>query len=125
MSSILVRPDERRPRKAIVEGSQVAVMVDKTTPNADLYAGVNVLDPGATIPLHWHHVGEFQFILNGTGSLTHPSGDVAIAGGTSIFSPAGPEGAHGFVNTGLTSLTILFVYASSGGHAPEFIPLAR
>ena len=38
-----------------------------SVPGADLYGGVNVLAPGAVLPVHWHSIGELQFILSGTG----------------------------------------------------------
>jgi oxalate decarboxylase/phosphoglucose isomerase-like protein (cupin superfamily) len=104
-----------------VTGSTVAMFIDGSVPGADLYGGVNVLAPGAVIPLHWHSVGELQFILSGTGVTRDRTGTASPIGPHSVvFAPAGPDGAHGFENTGLVPLSILFVYPSPGGVAPDF-----
>jgi oxalate decarboxylase/phosphoglucose isomerase-like protein (cupin superfamily) len=104
-----------------VPGSTVAMFVDASMPGADLYGGVNVLAPGAAIPTHWHSVGELQFILSGTGVTVDRDGVESPIGPHSvIFAPAGRDGAHGFVNTGLVPLSILFAYPSPGGAAPDF-----
>jgi quercetin dioxygenase-like cupin family protein len=102
-----------------VSGSRVATLVDPATPDADLYAGVNALEPNASIPLHTHDVGELQFILSGVG-IAHDArnGDIAVGPHSSVFAPAGR--AHGFTNTGPLPLVILFVYPSAGGAQPTF-----
>jgi oxalate decarboxylase/phosphoglucose isomerase-like protein (cupin superfamily) len=104
-----------------VPGSTVAMFIDGSVPGADLYGGVNVLAPGAVIPAHWHSVGELQFILSGTGVTVDRDGVTSPIGPHSvIFAPAGPDGVHGFTNTGLVPLSILFLYPSPGGAAPDF-----
>jgi oxalate decarboxylase/phosphoglucose isomerase-like protein (cupin superfamily) len=108
-------------RAAKVPGSTVALFIDGSLPGSDMYGGVNVLAPGAVIPTHWHSVGELQFILSGTGVTTDRLGaESAIGPHSVIFAPAGIDGAHGFKNTGLIPLSILFVYPSPGGAAPDF-----
>lgn len=108
-------------RAAKVPGSTVAMFIDASVPGADLYGGVNVLAPGAVIPTHWHSVGELQFILSGTGVTTDQDGvETPIGPHSVVFAPAGRIGAHGFINTGLVPLSILFVYPSPGGAAPDF-----
>lgn len=115
------RAGEEWPRAAKVAGSTVAMFLDSSVPGADLYGGINVLAPGAAIPVHWHSMGELQFILAGTGDAVDARGGRAPVGPHSVvFSPAGREGGHGFVNTGLVPLAILFVYPSPGGLAPDF-----
>lgn len=112
---------EEWPRAAKVSGSTVAMFVDGSVPGADLYGGINVLSPGATIPVHWHSVGELQFILSGTGvSIDRDGVESPVGPHSVVFSPAGPGGAHGFVNTGLVPLSILFVYPAPAGAAPDF-----
>ena len=101
------------------------MFIDSSVPGADLYGGVNVLSPGAVLPVHWHSIGELQFILSGTGLTVDRSGAASEIGPHSvIFAPAGRSGAHGFTNTGLVPLSILFVYPSPGGDAPDFNLLA-
>jgi len=108
-------------RDAKVPGSTVAMVLDASVPSADLYAGINVLAPGATIPVHWHSVGELQFILSGTGvSIDERGVESAVGPHSVVFSPAGAAGSHGFRNTGLVPLSILFVYPAPGGSAPDF-----
>jgi len=102
-------------------GSTVAMFLDASVPGADLYGGINVLAPGAAIPVHWHSVGELQFILSGTGVSIDESGvESGIGPHSVVFSPAGAAGAHGFMNIGLVPLSILFVYPAPGGSAPDF-----
>ena len=107
-------------RAAKVPGSTVAMFIDASVPGADLYGGVNVLAPGAVIPTHWHSVGELQFILSGTGVTIDGDGVESPIGPHSVvFAPAGRDGAHGFANTGLVPLSILFVYPAPEGAAPD------
>lgn len=112
-------------RAAKVPGSTVAMFIDTSVLGADLNGGVNVVAPGAIIPTHWHSVGELQFILSGTGVTIDVDGVESPIGPHSVvFAPAGRDGAHGFVNTGLVPLSILFVYPSPGGAAPDFNVIA-
>ena len=104
-----------------VPGSTVAMFIDASVPGADLYGGVLALAPGARIPAHWHSIGELQFILSGTGVTVDKDGlESPVGPHTVVFAPSGRDGAHGFVNTGLVPLSILFVYPSPGGSAPDF-----
>jgi uncharacterized cupin superfamily protein len=108
-----------------VPGSTIAMFIDASVAGADLYGGVNVLAPGASIPTHWHSVGELQFILSGSGVTVDRDGVASPVGPHSVvFAPAGRDGAHGFVNTGLVPLSILFVYPSPGGEAPDLNVIA-
>lgn len=115
----VISPDSWRPRASYFAGSNVALIIDQVVDGADMYGGVNVLVPGHEIPLHWHDVGELQFILSGTGTALGPDGaETAIGPHWTVFGPAGRAGAHGFRNTGLVPLEILFFYPSEGGRAP-------
>jgi uncharacterized cupin superfamily protein len=96
----------------------ISIVLDRRTPGADLF-GVAVAI-GADIPLHFHSMMEFQFVLAGTGlALDADGGETAIAPGGTVLSPAGPAGAHGFRNTGPLPLTLLCVYPSPGGATPD------
>jgi oxalate decarboxylase/phosphoglucose isomerase-like protein (cupin superfamily) len=111
---------EQFPRAAKVKGSTVNLFVDERLAGADMYGGICTVAPGEELPLHWHPIGELQFFLAGEGLLLDADGnETPIAKGGSVFSPRGPGGAHGFRNTGLEPLQILFVYPSAGGAPPE------
>jgi oxalate decarboxylase/phosphoglucose isomerase-like protein (cupin superfamily) len=111
---------EQFPRAPKVQGSTVTVFVDERLAGADMYGGIINFAPGAELPLHWHAIGELQFVLAGEGVLLDADGnETPIATGGSVFSPPGPGGAHGFRNTGLEPLQVLFVYPSAGGAPPE------
>jgi oxalate decarboxylase/phosphoglucose isomerase-like protein (cupin superfamily) len=111
---------EQFPRAAKVKGSTVTLVVDERLPGADMYGGIITFAPGAELSLHWHPIGELQFLLAGEGLLLDADGnETPIATGGSVYSPSGPGGAHGFRNTGSRPLTILFVYPSAGGAQPE------
>lgn len=99
----------------------ISIVCDRTTPGADLF-GVMVAI-GGDIPLHSHSMMEFQFVLSGTGlALDADGGEVPIAPGGTVLSPAGPSGAHGFRNTGPLPLTLLCIYPSPGGATPDRSP---
>ncbi len=118
--AVAVPADAWRRRAAKVPGSRVALITDDTLAGADLYTVVNVLEPGATIPLHWHSVGELQFVLAGHGLfLDAAGGEAPLSPHDSVFSPPGPAGAHGFRNPGHLQLALLCVYPSPGGRAPD------
>jgi uncharacterized cupin superfamily protein len=99
----------------------ISIVCERTTPGADLF-GVMVAI-GGDIPLHYHSMMEFQFVLSGTGlALDAGGGQVLIAPGGTVLSPAGPSGAHGFRNTGPLPLTLLCIYPSPGGATPDRSP---
>ena len=99
----------------------ISIVCDATTPGADLF-GVMVAI-GGDIPLHYHSMMEFQFVLSGTGLALDADGDeIPIAPGGTVLSPAGPAGAHGFRNTGPLPLTLLCIYPSPGGATPDRSP---
>jgi quercetin dioxygenase-like cupin family protein len=111
---------EQFPRAAKVQGSTVTLVVDERLAGADMYGGIITFAPGAELPLHWHPIGELQFLLAGEGVLLEADGnETPIAKGGSVFSPSGPGGAHGFRNTGSEPLEVLFIYPSAGGAPPE------
>jgi quercetin dioxygenase-like cupin family protein len=85
-----------------------------------MYGGIITFAPGAELPLHWHPIGELQFVLAGEGVLLEADGnETPIAKGGSVFRRSGPGGAHGFRNTGSEPLQVLFVYPSAGGAPPQ------
>ena len=99
----------------------ISIVCDATTSGADLF-GVMVAI-GGDIPLHYHSMMEFQFVLSGTGlALDADGGENPIAPGGTVLSPAGPAGAHGFRNTGPLPLTLLCIYPSPGGATPDRSP---
>jgi uncharacterized cupin superfamily protein len=99
----------------------ISIVCDRTTPAADLF-GVMVAI-GGDIPLHYHSMMEFQYVISGTGlGLDADGGEIPIAPGGTVLSPAGPAGAHGFRNTGALPLTLLCIYPSPGGATPDRSP---
>ncbi len=117
---VVVGPAARRARAGRVPGSHVEIVCDAQTPTASLLAGVNTLAPGARIPLHFHDREELQFVLSGTGvALAADGTEHAIEAGSAVYCAAGPEAAHGFVNTGDAPLAILYAYPTLGGSAPS------
>jgi quercetin dioxygenase-like cupin family protein len=120
--AIRVGHDVWRYRAPKVPGSQVAIIVDEAVPGADQYIIVNVLAPGGVIPLHWHSISEFQFILSGTGVFVAPDGQEQRLGPhDTVFCPGGRAGAHGFRNEGPLPLAIQCVYPSHGGQPPDMV----
>jgi oxalate decarboxylase/phosphoglucose isomerase-like protein (cupin superfamily) len=117
--SVLVPTRAWRAREPVFRGTIVALVVDGTI-GADMYGGIIVVEPGATIHRHWHPIGEWQFVLEGEGLFIDAAGaEAEIVPMSSVFSPPGPSGAHGFRNTGPLPLKILFVYPSPGGERPD------
>ncbi len=94
-------------------------MVHDSVDGADLYGGVIEIDPGTSVPIHWHRRGELQFVLSGRGFLRHPNGrETAVGRRSAVYSPAGRAGAHGFRAVGHARLAILFLYGSPHGKRP-------
>jgi uncharacterized cupin superfamily protein len=116
----------RRPTEGIFApedypDAPISIVCDHDTPGAGLF-GVMVAI-GGDIPLHYHSMMEFQFVLSGTGlALDADGGETPIAPGGTVLSPAGPAGAHGFRRTGALPLTLLCIYPSPGGATPDRSP---
>lgn len=107
-------------------GTDVRLIVTSDIASADLYGGVIAVEPGVTIPVHFHRRGEIQFVLSGRGVLLGPDGsEIAVGPRSAVFSPRGRSGAHGFRATGRRPLEILFVYGSPGGRRPWIALLRR
>jgi uncharacterized cupin superfamily protein len=117
--SVHLPPSSWRARADAFPGTRVGLVVDDAVAGADLYGGVIEIDPGTSVPLHWHRRGELQFVLSGRGFLVQPRGrETAVGPRSAVFSPAGRAGAHGFRAVGSARLAILFVYGSPGGKRP-------
>ncbi len=115
--SVYRPPEDMRRPPADYPGTQVGLLVDHEVAGTECFGGIVSIED--RIPLHFHPVFEFQYVLSGTGVAIDCRGDeVPIAPGGAVLSPAGPSGAHGFRNTGATPLKILFLYPSPGGQPP-------
>ncbi len=111
-------PDQGIRAPADYPDAPISIVLDRRTPGADLFA-VSVAI-GGVIPLHFHSMMEFQFVVSGTGlALDADGGEVPIAPGGTVLSPAGPAGAHGFRNLGPLPLTLLCIYPSPAGATPD------
>ncbi len=105
------------PQRADYPGTSVGLLVDHRVTGTECFGGVVAINE--YIPLHYHPVFEFQYVLQGTGLAFDSAGrEIPIAPGGAVLSPAGPSGAHGFRNTGPVPLEILFLYPSRDGRAP-------
>jgi mannose-6-phosphate isomerase-like protein (cupin superfamily) len=115
--SVYRPPEKLAPQVADYPGTQVGLLVDQEIAGTECFGGIVSIDE--SIPLHYHPVFEFQYVLSGTGVAIDSRGvEVAIAPGGAVLSPAGASGAHGFRNTGATPLRILFLYPSPDGRPP-------
>lgn len=122
--SIYRGPEQGVPAPADYPGAPVSRVLDETIAGAELFAVLVAIE--GDIPMHYHPVMELQYVLSGTGlALDADGGEVPIAPGGVVISPAGPAGAHGFRNTGSLPLTLLCVYPSPGGLAPGRTPFDR
>jgi quercetin dioxygenase-like cupin family protein len=114
-------PDAGIPAPADYPDAPVSRVLDATTPGAELFAVQVAI--GGDIPLHYHPVMEFQYVIAGIGlALDADGGETPIAPGGVVISPAGPAGAHGFRNTGSLPLTLLCIYPAPGGATPGRTP---
>lgn len=75
-------------------------IVANHVPQKELDLAITRLMPGKTsCPYHFHHVGEELFVvLEGSGLVRLPSGTHRVKPHDVISCPAGPEGAHQFIN---------------------------
>lgn len=124
-SFFIIQPGERRLVQGKFAGTVRQMFCDAATPTDNLVSGiVQVLEPGGKIPLHHHHVEEFQFIVNGSGIARDGNGnEYSIGPGSAIYCRPGPAGAHEYENTGAQALEILFVFTSRAGVFPEIVEL--
>ena len=117
--SVHLPPSSWRARPDAFPGTKVGLVVHDAVAGADLYGGVIEIDPGTSVPVHWHRRGELQFILSGRGFLVQLHGrETPVGPRSAVFSPAGRAGAHGFRAVGSARLAILFVYGSPTGKRP-------
>jgi mannose-6-phosphate isomerase-like protein (cupin superfamily) len=122
--SIYRPPDQGIDAPADYPDAPVSRLLDASTPGAELFAVLVAI--GGDIPLHHHPVMELQYVLAGPGlALDVDGGQIPIAPGGTVISPAGPSGAHGFRNTGSLPLTLLCVYPAPGGATPGRTPFER
>ena len=64
-----------------------------------LAANLYELEPGALLPLHFHHHNEeLMFVLSGTPAVRRGDHDVRARPGEMVAFPAGPDGIHQIVN---------------------------
>jgi quercetin dioxygenase-like cupin family protein len=119
----LLRPTEGRVVHGKFAGTVRQIICDADTPTDNLVAGVvRVLQPGGKIPLHHHHIEEFQFVLSGNCIAQDARGNkYDVTAGVSIYCRPGQDGAHGFKNTGEDPLEILFVFPNWGRVFPQII----
>lgn len=72
---------------------------------------------GRPWPFHFHHVNEeFFYVRTGYGQLRHKEGTIELKPGDAFACPPGPDGAHGFLNTGDAPLEL---FALSTMEEPE------
>lgn len=115
--SIYRAPDEGIAARADDANAFVSLMLERSTPGAELFAAL--VSIGSDIPLHSHPVFESQYVLSGTGLALNADAEAfPISPGGAVLSPAGAAGAHGFRNTGPLPLTLLCVYPAPGGATP-------
>ena len=96
----------------------ISLVLERSTAGTDLF-GVAVAI-GGDIPLHYHSMMEFQYVVSGNGLALNADGAaIPISAGGTVISPAGPAGAHGFRNLGRLPLTLLCLYPSPGGATPD------
>lgn len=112
-----------RRRAPIVPGTSVLMAIDERTPGADMYGGMISIPAGDSVPIHWHEVGEVQFVLSGNGVFVDAEGnETPVTPHDLLYAPGGPAAAHGFRNTSSMPLIILFCYPSPGGIRPPSHP---
>jgi len=119
-----VAPERFRGAPPSYPATSIARLLDDRDPGAELYAALISIE--REVPLHFHPVLEFQYVLIGSGVALDADGqETPIGPGGAVLSPAGPAGAHGFKNTGSLPLTMLCVFPAPGGVPPSrtaFVP---
>ncbi len=117
----LIRPSGRRLIQGLFPGTRRQLICDDETPTIKLVTGiVELIEPGCIIPLHYHHIEEFQYVLSGNGLARDGQGnEYPVSVGTSVYCRPGVQGAHEFENNGREPLEILFVFPSEGGKFPD------
>jgi len=118
--SVYISPEQLQRQAPDYPGTTVDLAVSSAVPGADMYGGTVTLDPGVKIELHYHSQFELQYVVSGSGTAFDSTGaELQIEQGGFVLSPAGREGAHGFRASADEPLTILFLYPTAGGQAPD------
>ena len=78
-----------------------------------LYGAVIAIE--REIPLHFHPVFDSSTFSRDGLALDAEGREIPIGPGGAVLSPAGPAGAHGYLNTGTLPLTLLCVFPAPGG----------
>jgi len=115
----VIAPADHLARAPYFDHTAVGLILHHSIPGAGMYGGILSLEAHSQLAMHWHEVGEVQYILQGQGMALDVAGNQRpVATGTTVYSPPGRNGAHGFVNTEAEPLRILFFYPAPGGMAP-------
>lgn len=102
----------RAPRYA---GSRAELLCDPTGPVTELRAGIVAVEPGSTVPLHYHKRQTLELVLSGCAVIEGKDGAAWPVGpGDAMLFAAGPTAAHRWLVTGNLPVVVLFVYPTPG-----------
>jgi mannose-6-phosphate isomerase-like protein (cupin superfamily) len=96
----------------------VAHIMDETDAGAELFVELIAVD--GQIPLHYHPVFAFHYVISGIGATVDQDGvETTVGPGDCVLSPAGLSGAHGYRSVGDMPLQMLVAFPSPDGSRPE------
>lgn len=102
----------RAPRYA---GSRAELLCDPTGPVTELRAGIVAVEPGSTVPLHYHKRQTLELVLSGCAVIEGKDGAAwSVGPGDAMLFAAGPAAAHRWLVTGNLPVVVLFVYPTPG-----------
>lgn len=90
------------------EGVKVRMMINENTDAAATTVGELLLEPGCTLPLHYHYIEEAFYVVEGEGEVS--CGDEKFRAGPGNAMIAQAHVVHGFHNDTENPWTVLFIY---------------
>ena len=93
------------------EGISTTYLVTPARGVTTFVNGITELEPGASLPFHFHDCEESVIILSGCASFESTEGAFELHPGDSTLVSAGA--VHRFVNPGETKLRVFFTYGSA------------
>lgn len=112
----IIQSVDRRPREARWPRTSAERLFNHDTPTAGLVCAIVNVEPGATIPLHYHAVETIEYVTTGTARVRDRHGnEVVVSAEATLHFPAGPDAAHEWTVLGNSPLQVLFFYAAPPG----------
>jgi len=112
----VIQSVDREAREARWPRTSAEKLFNHDTPTAGLVCAIVNVEPGATVPLHYHAVETIEYVTGGKARVRDRHGnEVVVAAESILHFPPGPDAAHEWTALGNSPLQVLFIYAAPPG----------